>query len=215
MRFILRRLGFFFVTLWAAVTLNFLIPRLMPGNAAIAMMGRYKGHVNPQALHALEVAFGVNVHQSLVSAYFTYLGNIVRGDFGTSLTFFPDTVTHQVLQALPWTLALVGVTTVFAFILGTVIGLVSGWRRGGALDGALPPLFVITSAFPYFWLALLAIWLFSIKLGWFPESGGYEVTTTVGWNWTFVSAPSYHSILPALTIIVTAIGSWIPTIATT
>ena len=60
MRFILRRLGFFVVTLWAAVTLNFLIPRLMPGNAAIAMMGRYKGHVNPQALHALEVAFGVN-----------------------------------------------------------------------------------------------------------------------------------------------------------
>ena len=97
MRFILRRLGFFVVTLWAAVTLNFLIPRLMPGNAAIAMMGRYKGHVNPQALHALEVAFGVNAHQSLVSAYFTYLGNIVRGDFGISLTFFPDTVTHQVL----------------------------------------------------------------------------------------------------------------------
>src|SRR5206468_11339998 len=90
MRFILRRLGFFIVTLWAAVTLNFLIPRLMPGNAAIAMMGRYKGHVNPQALHALEVAFGVNAHQSLVGAYFTYLGNIVGGDFGISLTFFPD-----------------------------------------------------------------------------------------------------------------------------
>jgi peptide/nickel transport system permease protein len=116
-----------------------------------------------------------------------------------------------VLQALPWTLALVGTTTVFAFILGTVIGLVSGWRRGGALDGALPPLFVITSAFPYFWLALLAIWLFSIKLGWFPESGGYDVTTTVGWNWTFVSDAFNHSILPALTIIVTAIGGWILT----
>jgi peptide/nickel transport system permease protein len=92
-----------------------------------------------------------------------------------------------------------------------VIGLVSGWRRGGALDGALPPLFVITSAFPYFWLALLAIWLFSIKLGWFPESGGYDVTTTVGWNWTFVSDAFNHSILPALTIIVTAIGGWILT----
>jgi peptide/nickel transport system permease protein len=116
-----------------------------------------------------------------------------------------------VLQALPWTLALVGVTTIFAFVLGTVIGLVSGWRRGSALDGALPPLFVITSAFPYFWLALLAIWLFSIKLGWFPESGGYEVTTTVGWNWTFVSDAFNHSVLPALTIIVTAIGGWILT----
>ena len=115
------------------------------------------------------------------------------------------------LQALPWTLALVGVTTIIAFILGTVIGLVSGWRRGGVLDGALPPLFVITSAFPYFWLALVTIWLFSIKLGWFPESGGYEVTTTVGWNWTFFTDAVNHSILPALTIIVTAIGGWILT----
>jgi len=211
MRFVLRRLGFFVVTLWAAVTLNFLIPRLMPGNAAIAMMGRYKGRLNPQALHALEIAFGVHAHQSLVSAYFTYLGNIARGHFGTSLTFFPDTVTHQVQQALPWTLALVGITTIIAFILGTLIGVVSAWRRGSALDGALPPLFVITSAFPYFWLALLAIWLFAIKLGWFPESGGYEVTTTVGWNWTFVSDAFNHSILPALTIIVTAIGGWILT----
>src|SRR5207237_1210146 len=139
----------------------------------------------------------------------TYLGNIARGHFGVSLTFFPDTVAHQVLQALPWTLALVGITTILAFLLGTLIGLVSGWRRGGALDGVLPPLFVITSAFPYFWLALLAIWLFSLKLGWFPESGGYEVTTTVGWNWTFVSDAFTHSILPALTIIVTAIGGWI------
>jgi len=211
MRFVLRRLGFFVVTLWAAVTLNFLIPRLMPGNAAIAMMGRYKGRLNPQALHALEIAFGVHAHQSLVSAYFTYLGNIARGHFGTSLTCCPDTVTHQVLQALPWTLALVGITTIIAFILGTLIGVVSAWRRGSALDGALPPLFVITSAFPYFWLALLAIWLFAIKLGWFPESGGYEVTTTVGWNWTFVSDAFNHSILPALTIIVTAIGGWILT----
>jgi peptide/nickel transport system permease protein len=103
------------------------------------------------------------------------------------------------------------VTTIIAFILGTVIGMVSAWRRGGTLDGALPPLFVITSAFPYFWLALLAIWLFSLKLGWFPESGGYDVTTTVGWNWTFFSDAVTHSILPALTIIVTAIGGWILT----
>src|SRR5213076_3233501 len=211
MRFVVRRLGFFLVTLWAAVTLNFLIPRLMPGNAAIAMMSRYKGHVNPQALHALEIAFGIHTHQSLPAAYLTYLGNIVRGRFGISLTFFPDAVSHQVLQALPWTLGLVGLTTVLAFLLGTLIGLVAAWRRGGILDGVLPPIFVITSAFPYFWLALLSIWLFSIKLGWLPESGGYEVTTTVGWNWTFIADAVNHSILPALTIIVTAIGGWILT----
>src|SRR2546430_795868 len=206
MRFVLRRLGFFVVTLWAAVTLNFLIPRLMPGNAALAMMSRYKGRLQPQALHAIEIAFGINTHESLVHAYFTYLGNILRGRFGTSLTFFPDSVAHQVFQALPWTLGLVGATTILAFLLGTVIGLVSAWRRGGVLDGALPPIFVITSAFPYFWLALLAIWFFSIKLGWAPESGGYDVTTTVGWTWTFVGDVLRHSLLPAFTILITSIG---------
>lgn len=211
MRFVLRRLGFFVVTLWAAITLNFLIPRLMPGNAAVAMMARYRGRVNPDALHALEIAFGVNNHQSLLSAYLSYLGNIGRGRFGTSLTFFPDTVTHQVLQALPWTLGLVGVTTILAFFLGTLIGLVSAWRRGGVLDGVLPPIFVITSAFPYFWLALLAIWLFAIKLGWLPQNGGYDYTTTVAWSWAFVADVLRHSILPALTILVTSIGGWILT----
>jgi peptide/nickel transport system permease protein len=211
MRFVVRRLGFFVATLWAAVTLNFLIPRLMPGNAALAMLGRYKGRINPQALHALEIAFGINTHQSFLSAYGTYLANIGRGRFGTSLTFFPDAVTHEVLQALPWTLGLVGLTTILAFVLGTLVGLVSAWRRGGILDGVLPPIFVITSAFPYFWLALLAIWLFAIKLGWLPESGGYNVTTNVAWSWTFVADVVRHSILPALTILVTSVGGWILT----
>src|SRR2546429_921793 len=211
MRFVLRRLGFFVVTLWAAVTLNFLIPRLMPGNAALAMMSRYKGRIQPQAMHALEIAFGVHTHESLPRAYFTYLGNIVRGRSGISLTFFPDAVSHEVLQALPWTLGLVGATTILAFILGTFIGLLAAWRRGGVLDGLLPPLFVITSAFPYFWLALVSIWLFAIKLGWLPESGGYDVTTTVGWSWAFISDAFVHSILPAMTILVTAVGGWILT----
>jgi peptide/nickel transport system permease protein len=175
------------------------------------MMSRYKGRLNPNSLHALEIAFGVNDHQSLLGSYFTYLGNIARGDFGTSLTFFPDAVAHQVLQALPWTLALVGVTTLLAFVLGTLIGLLAAWRRGGVLDGLLPPIFVITSAFPYFWLALLSIWLFAIKLGWLPQNGGYDYTTEVGWSWTFISDALKHSLLPALTILVTSVGGWILT----
>ncbi|MFL5960298.1 MAG: ABC transporter permease [Gaiellaceae bacterium] len=211
MRFVLRRLGFFVVTLWAAITANFLIPRLMPGNPALALMSRYRGHINPSALHAIEIAFGVHNHQSLLSSYVSYLGNVFRGRFGVSLTFFPDPVMRNVLQALPWTLALVGVTTILAFLLGTLIGLVSAWRRGGKLDSLLPPIFVITSAFPYFWLAMLSIWLFAIKLGWLPQSGGYDFTNNVGWTWAFVGDALKHSILPALTILVTSIGGWILT----
>jgi peptide/nickel transport system permease protein len=200
------------VTLWAAVTTNFLIPRLMPGNPALAMMARYHGHINPSALHAIEIAFGLNKHQSVVSSYFSYLGNVFRGRLGVSITFFPDAVTHDVLQALPWTLALIGSTTIIAFVLGTLIGLVGAWRRGGWLDSVLPPIFVITSAFPYFWLALMSIWLFGIKLGWLPLSGGYDITgTTVGWTWAFVGSALKYSVLPALTILVTSIGGWILT----
>jgi peptide/nickel transport system permease protein len=210
-RFVVRRLGFFLVTLWAAVTVNFLIPRLMPGNPALAMMSRYRGHINPSALHAIQIAFGLNKHQSLVGSYFSYLGNVSRGRFGVSLTFFPDAVSRDVLQALPWTLALVGVTTILAFLLGTLIGLVAAWRRGGTLDSVLPPIFVITSAFPYFWLAMLAIWLFAIKFHWLPQGDGYDFTNTVGWTWSFVSDAIKHSILPALTILVTSIGGWILT----
>ena len=211
MRFILRRLGFFVVTLWAAITLNFFIPRLMPGNAAEAMMSRFHGHINPQALHALEVAFGVKAHQSLVHQYFSYLGNTFRGRFGISLTFFPDPVMKDVLQALPWTLVLVGVTTILAFVLGTMIGLVGAWRRGGLMDSAMPPIFVITSAFPYFWIAGIAIWLFSLKLNWLPHGGGYDPIDTPAWTWHFAHDAAVHAILPALTILVTAIGGWILT----
>jgi peptide/nickel transport system permease protein len=202
-------LGFFVVTLWAAITTNFLIPRLMPGNPALAMMARYRGHINPSALHAIEIALGVNTHQSLLSAYFTYLGNVFRGRFGLTLTFV--SVRHEILQALPWTLSLIGVTTILAFVLGTLIGLLGAWRRGGLLDSVLPPIFVITSAFPYFWLALLSIWLFAIKLHWLPQTGGYDFTNSVGWTWTFISDALKHSVLPALTILVTSIGGWILT----
>ena len=212
MRFVLRRLGFFVVTLWAAITLNFFIPRLMPGNPAEAMMSRYRGeHLNPQALQALTVAFGLKTHESLVGQYFSYLGNTLRGRFGISLTFFPDPVTKDVLQALPWTLVLVGVTTVLAFLLGTLIGLVGAWRRGGLMDSAMPPIFVITSAFPYFWIAGIAIWLFSLKLGWLPHGGGYDPIDTPAWTWHFAHDAFVHAILPALTILVVSVGGWILT----
>jgi peptide/nickel transport system permease protein len=208
MRYLARRLGLFVVTLWAALTVNFIIPRVMPGNEASAVLGTFRG-VNPAALHALQIQFGVNTHQSVLASYFEYLGNCLTGQFGVTAQGVP--VMSEITSKLPWTLGLVGVTTILAFLLGTLIGLVSAWRRGGVLDGALPPIFVITSAFPYFWLALLAIWLFSIKLGWFPESGGYDVTTNVAWSWAFVGDVLKHSVLPAATILITSIGGWILT----
>jgi peptide/nickel transport system permease protein len=211
--YITRRIGFFLVTLWAALTFNFFLPRLMPGNPAVAMLSRFeaRGHLGPQALHTIEIAFGLNHQQGLVQQYWAYLGNSATGRFGTSYTFFPDSVGHEIIQALPWTLGLVGMTTVIAFLLGTTIGLVSAWFRGGKLDSVLPPLFVILSGFPYFWFALLAILLFGVTLNWLPISGGYATTLIPGLNGTFVLSVLSHSVLPAITIVLTSIGGWVLT----
>ena len=211
MSYALRRLGFFVVTLCVALTINFALPRLMPGNHAIAMMARFRGRVNGNVLKALEIAFGVNTKQGLISQYFSYLGNTLTGHFGISLTFYPDPVSQVVFSALPWTLGIVGVTTVLAFLLGTLVGMTSGWRRGSMLDSVLPPVFVITSAFPYFWIALLAILLFPITLHVLPIGFGYSNTDTIGWTWHFVGDVIYHAVLPACTILVTSIGGWILT----
>jgi peptide/nickel transport system permease protein len=211
MKYVLRRLGFFVVTLWACLTINFVLPRLMPGNPAIAMMARFRGRVNGSVLQALEIAFGVNTKQSEISQYFGYLGNTFTGHFGISLTFFPETVAQVVRSAILWTLGLVGLTTVLAFALGTLIGMISGWRRGSKLDSLLPPIFVITSAFPYFFVALLSLLLFSITWHWFPSGFGYANTDTIGWTWSYISDVLLHAILPALTILVTSIGGWILT----
>jgi peptide/nickel transport system permease protein len=210
-RFVLRRLGFFLLTLWACLTINFVLPRLMPGNPAIAMMARYKGKLNGTALKALEIAFGVNSNESALRQYFSYLGNTLSGHFGTSLTFFPEQVSKVVFSALPWTLGLVGVTTVLAFAVGTLVGVGSAWRRNGAFDSLLPPLFVILGAFPYFFLAMLALLLFAVTLHWFPQGFGYSGTDTVSFTWHFVADVLRHAVLPGLTILVTSVGGWVLT----
>jgi len=210
-RYILRRLGLFVITLWIALTVNFFIPRLMPGNPAEAMMARFRGRVNPSALKALEAAFGINTQKPLIVQYFDYLGNTLTGHFGTSLTFFPQSVGTVILQALPWTLGLVGVTTILAFVFGTLIGLVAGWRRGSALDSLLPPIFVITGALPFFWVGLLLVLLFSVTLSVLPNDGAYDVTLAPGWNIDFIGSVLTHAILPAATILIISIGGWILT----
>src|SRR5262249_50694031 len=98
--------------------------------------------------------------------YLHYLGDIATGNFGTSLYFYPSSVSQVVRAAIPWTLGLVGMTTILAFVLGTVVGIISAWRRGTWLDGVVPPVFVITSAIPYFWVGMMFILIFGIKLQW-------------------------------------------------
>ena len=212
MRFVLRRLGFFVVTLWAAISFNFVIPRLMPGSPAEALEAQHP-HLGPQAIHALTVLLGGGSNQSFFGQYLQYWRHVVTLNFGISITTsFGTSVNTMVFHALPWTLGLVGITTVLAFVLGTLIGLVSAWMRGSWLDSALPPIFVITSAFPYFWVGLLLIYFFSIRLGVFPSEDAYNfLSNSPGLDWHYIGDVLRHAVLPAMTILITAIGGWILT----
>src|SRR5215469_16718289 len=208
MRFVLRRAGFFLLTLWAAVTLNFFLPRMMPGNPAVSMMAKFRGKLSGQALVNLETIFGVNTHQSLLAQYWHYLGDMATGNFGTSLFFWPSQVGQVVRTAIPWTLGLVGVTTILAFILGTGVGIIGAWRRGGLVDSVAPPLMVIFSAIPYFWVGMMFILIFGLKLQWLPWSGGSDLTETPAWTGDYIVNVLEHAVLPAAALLITTIGTW-------
>ena len=216
MRYALRRLGFFVLTLWAALTINFFLPRLMPGNPAEAMVGKYRGNITPATLHQLEVLFGLNTKENLFFQYLHYLGQILTGNFGTSLEFYPRSVSSMIGGALWWTVGLVGMTTIIAFLLGTGIGIMAAWRRGGALDSIVPPVFVITSAIPYFWVGLMLVLIFSFTVHWFPDAGAYYLNTdSPGLNLTYLQDVLNHAFLPALALTITTIGTWILTMRNT
>jgi peptide/nickel transport system permease protein len=216
MRFVLRRLGFFALTLWVALTLNFVLPRLMPGNPALAVIGKFRGGISPQAVKVLEAQFGIGTHQNLVVQYLDYLRNVATFKFGVSLTTQPGaSVGRIVLDAIPWTLGLVGVTTVLAFVLGTGIGIVAGWWRGGRLDSLIPPVFVILTVVPYFWIGLMLILVFGVKLKLLPYFFSYTYTMTPGLNPAFIGNVLEHAILPAFTLLITTIGIWILTMRNT
>ena len=208
MRFVLRRAGFFLLTLWAAVTLNFFLPRMMPGNPAVAMMAKFRGRISGQELATLETIFGVNSGQSLPAQYVHYLRDMASGNFGTSLFFFPSPVSQVVRTAIFWTLGLVGITTILAFVLGTGVGIVAAWRRGGLVDSVAPPLLVIASAIPYFWVGMMFIMIFGLKLQWLPWSGGADITATPGWSMDYIVNVLEHAALPALALLITTIGTW-------
>lgn len=208
MRHLLRRILFYLVALWASVTLNFLIPHLAPGNPAQAFMARMKGKISPQAIHALEISLGVN-HDPLWSQYIQYLNNLAHGNLGISITYLPTPVITVIAQDIPWTLVLVGTALVISFVIGSILGVIVVWRRGALMDSVLSPLFTFLSAIPYFWLALVLLYIFGSQLGWFPIHGGYDSDNIdPGWNLDFILSAAQYAVLPALTIIIGSISGW-------
>ncbi len=206
MRYLTRRAGLFLVTLWAALTVNFIIPRVMPGNEAQAVLATFR-NINPAAAHALELQFGVNVHQSIVTSYLQYLGHTVTGHLGVDAQNV--SVTHEITSKLPWTLGLVGVTTILAFLIGTLIGVFSAWRRGGRLDAVLPPTLFVLSTIPVFFVGLLLIYAFAVKLNWLPLAGNYSVGATPSFSGSFIGDVLKHALLPGISLTLVTAGLWV------
>ena len=181
----------------------------MPGNPALAMIARYKGRISIQALHSIEVAFGLNVHQSIFQQYFNYLWRTLTFNFGISLVYYPSTVAHQIAVHMPWTIGLMGITTVISFVVGTLIGIKAAWRRNSPLSSGSVVISLFLNSVPYFWIALLFQYALGFMLGWFPISGAFSVLQSSGIS--LIGSILYHAILPALTIFITAMGGWILT----
>jgi len=208
MRIIIRRLAFYIATAILAVTVVFFIPRLMPGNPVEAVLAQLHGTVTPATIRSLELQYGLNNPEGLWGQYLTYWSHLLHGNLGVSTSYYPSTVTSVIRSALPWTLGLVGVATIISFVLGTLLGILVAWRRGTWLDNLLPATTFFQAA-PYFFVAFLALDLFSTRLGWFPSGRAYGQLDFPGWNAAYIGDVLDHAILPAATIVLCSAAGWI------
>ena len=206
MSFIIRRLVFYLVAAWVALTINFFIPRLMPGNAVQSILAKFP-NLQPSAYRAIEAMLGVGHPGSIWNQYVAYVVDIFHFNFGTSVSEYPAQVSTLLGETLPWTIILVGTATVIAFLIGTALGIAAGWRHGGSLDRVMPGLMFL-QAIPYFFFALILLELFAVRFHVFPIAQGYSQGLVPGWHWDFISSALYHSLLPAITIVLASIAGW-------
>ena len=215
MRYLVRRFCTLVLTCWVALTVNFALPRLMPGNPAETMFARYQGTVSPAAISIMELNFGLNTKTGELGQYFDYLGHTLTGNLGLSFSFFPAHVSTLIGEALPWTLGLVGFATIVAFLLGTTLGMVAAWRRGTAgwrraslVDSALVPFGLMLGALPSFWIALMLLYFIGFKFGWFPIGYGLNPGEGIA-TWSGFVSLIDHAALPAITLTFISMGGWI------
>lgn len=208
MSFLFRRLLFYAVAAWVAITINFFLPRSMPGDPATSLFARQQGLLGPEQLESLKEAYGLT-GGSLWSQYVTYVQSMFRGSFGVSLSQFPIPVIEVIGQGIMWTLLLGLVSLSLGFIIGTSLGALCAWRRGGILDSTLPTLLMFLGSFPYFFIALLAVYYLGVETGWFPLGYAYEFGLTPGWNWEFIVSVIYHLILPVTSVVLVSMGHWL------
>lgn len=198
-----KRLPLYIVTAWAAITMNFVIPRLMPGNPAELLLNRLNraGQIPLTSLAAVQAEFGVNDQGGWWHQYISYFGHILNFNLGVSLTYFPEPVSQVIAQTIPWTVLLVLVGLLISWAIGLLLGIVLGWRRGSRADSLLVPTSTFFSAIPFFLVGLVLVWGLGVVLRIFPINGAYGSGVKVGFNAAFAGSWLYHAVLPVFTIV--------------
>ena len=207
MNYLARRFGWYVLAAFGAITVNFFIPRLAPGDPASAMFSQYQGTLSPSAIKSLRSAYGLS-NKPLLSQYFEYLDNLVHGNLGVSLSAFPTPVSTLIKSYLGWSILLGGTAVTVSFVIGSAIGAVAAWRRQGSVDKVAPPTLMFVGSFPYFFLALLLVYVLAFKVRLFPLGRAYAEGLTPAFNAEFVGSVIGHLVLPAATIVLVSLGSW-------
>jgi peptide/nickel transport system permease protein len=209
--YFLRRLGIFFLTIWVAATLIYLIPRLAPGDPITAMVSRMTqqaGYVenSDKIIEGWRKRFGLDDPWYL--QYGRYLGNLATFDFGYSIASFPTTVKEIVGRAMPWTLGLLSVSIALFFVIGNLFGALLAWKKTPAFLKFLIPVSMIFTSTPALLAGLILLYIFAFKLNWFPSIGSYGRGVQPGWDWGFIRSVMWHGILPVFSIVIVTFGYW-------
>lgn len=210
--FVLRRFGIFILVIWIAASLNFIMPRLAPVNPIrermlqAAAYGAAAKTDMEKVIAYYEARFGLD--QPLWKQYFRYMWDTVRLDFGYSMASFPTKAMTIILRALPWTLVFLTVSVLIAFVVGTILGALIAWPRAPRfLQYLVAPLLAL-SAIPYYLLGLVLVYLLAFTVRVFPLGGGYDLGSIPELSLPFLMVALHHSILPALSIVLSALGFW-------
>ncbi|RJL06196.1 ABC transporter permease [Paracoccus aestuarii] len=208
MAFVIRRLAFYLVAVFVAITFNFLIPRLMPGDPVDAMFAAAGGRMPPETIAAYREMLGF-VDAPLWQQYLQYLRSVLMLDLGPSIMMFPTPVTTVLAGTLPWTVLLAGAATVLAIGIGCGFGLYAAYHRGGRVDRFAPVIWQFAASMPQAVTALAMFFIFALTLGWFPLGFGFNPNLRPGWSLDFVASVVMHAVLPLLTLLISMIATWV------
>jgi peptide/nickel transport system permease protein len=209
MGFFARRLSFYFIALLFAATLNFIIPRAMPGDPVTMMFANATVQVTPERIEAMKKLLGF-VDGPLYEQYFSYIQSILSWNLGTSIKFYPQTVNELLGGAVGWSLFLAGSAVILSFCIGSVLGIFAAWKRGSKYDAFISPGMLVIQAVPPVVTSILVLFTFAIGLRWFPTSYAYTPGDLPDWtSFAFYKDVFYHAALPLFCATIIQIGGFL------